>query len=334
MRVGKWSWTYCLTFGLVFGAWTAARPGRGLANETKPADKPQAPLPGTLTYRMRAKVFSIQPDGKGATELVEMAREDAFEFQSRGACLSPDGALTFGKSRAEKGKIYLPDRICTLGLGRAGFAEVLVKMDGLEITHWAWAPDGKKLAFSSWDPKHFGRNWIFDTQTKKVRELKMPRFKQDGKAYAMQVLAWTPDGNGFLAAGDGIHLVKAGGSESRRLLEPGKSRGGFNYRLAPDGRSVLFVQYAEDGEVAIRIASVPKGEVRTVAVLKKKTDVCAWWSPDGRHIAYSATGTEANGDDEIESSITVMNSDGKRARKVVTEKHASGTLGIRLLDWR
>src|SRR5262249_49617927 len=137
--------------------------------------------------------------------------------------------------------IHPPNTIYLWELGRAVDPELLVEMAGVEFHTWVWSPDGTKLAVSTWDAENFSRTWVVDTKTKKLEEIKLPRYKVEGKEYGMSLQAWSPDGAWFLAAGDsGLHLVKADGSVSRRLTKGTKTLLDGTCRFSPDGRRVLF----------------------------------------------------------------------------------------------
>jgi Tol biopolymer transport system component len=279
----------------------------------------------------------MQPDGREAKDLGRVADED-IRFQPHSARVSPDGKrLAFGQAverRAADGiGVWPPDRIYVRDLNKAAAGEVVATREGTELHNWVWSPDGTKLAFHSWDEAG-GSNWVVDVKTKKVEEVKLPRFKYKGKEYPASIQAWSPDGKWFLASGDGLLLVKTDGSAPRQLTKDHKNLMNGTCRFSPDGRQVLFVGHNKDKSDTLYVADVASGKVRAVVEAKNFSRLHACWSPGGRRIAYCATLLDADGRDAGETSIFVTDPEGKNTTTVRTEKHQPNVIKLLLMDWR
>jgi Tol biopolymer transport system component len=294
---------------------------------------------GRLYYHLDLGLATIRPDGKKPTDLTRLSDKDLQGYQLHSARLSPDGKrLAFGKAVTKQVGgglgVFPPDNLYVREVARTADAELLVQMPGAELHEWCWSPDGTRLALASWDAQNHTRNWVVNARTKKVEEVKLPRYQVEGKEYAMSLQAWSPDGAWFLAAGDGLHLVKTDGSASRRLTPPRTDLLGGSYRFAPDGRKVLFVGCNADKSQTLYVAEVPGGKVTAVVEAKNFGDLAACWSPDGRRLAYCVTPLDGNGNRLGETSLFVADADGSNTVTVLTEKHAPNQIRLSLLDWR
>jgi dipeptidyl aminopeptidase/acylaminoacyl peptidase len=317
----------------------AAAPAKGRPGP-KPADDPARA--GRIYFHSHLTLVRAAPDGKSEEELPRLAEKQIFAYQTHSARLSPDGkTVAFGTAvvKDENGQLmtHAPDKIFHSDLTKKAPAKVLVEMPGSGLDDWCWSPDGRKLAFTSWD-KEGGHNWVVDVKSKKVQRLRLPLFKLEGKEYEMGVQAWSPDGKSLLAAGDGFHLVNADGSGARRLTADSKTLLSGTCRFSPDGRKVLYSGFPgdprKDRAMTLYVLDVATGKVRPVVEAKNFTNLRGCWSPDGRRIAYRVSLLDAQGEYAGESAIYVTDLDGRNHTTVVRDRHQPGLIRFSLLGWR
>jgi dipeptidyl aminopeptidase/acylaminoacyl peptidase len=172
---------------------------------------------------------------------------------------SPDGrTLAFATDRDDKRQIYVIDP-------RGGEARKLTSAeDG--VGSFAWAPDGKAIAYTSTDPK---------SDADKEREKKYGDFDVVGDGYRMSHL-WVCD----------VATKKA-----RRLTSGPFTVGQFNW--SPDGTRIAFDHRinsanANGGSADISIVTVADGSV-THLVTQDGPDTTPVWSPDGSKIAFESS---------------------------------------------
>jgi Tol biopolymer transport system component len=331
--------------GLGFGVFHAQVPAQDKPATPPTQPSPNAPAqeaitPGRLYFHLDLTLVSVQPDGKGTQQVAAIAPKDILDnFQTHSARLSPDGKrLAFGKAVTNTTNdgitVSPPDKLYVRDLGRAGDDTLAFELAGTELHHWYWSPDGTKLAVASWDAEHFRRNWVVDLQTKKHREVKLPRYKFKDKEYGMGIEAWSPDGRSFLVSGDGLFLVNSDGTGARRLTKAGINLMGGRCRFAPDGRKVLFVGVGEKSSMKLYVTDVKDGKTRAVVDVLNFTDIAACWSPDSRRIAYSATPLDGDGKRMGETSLFVIDADGTNTVTVRTEQHEPNQIRLGLMAWR
>jgi dipeptidyl aminopeptidase/acylaminoacyl peptidase len=171
---------------------------------------------------------------------------------------SPDSTkLAFATDRDDKRQVYVIDP-------RGGEARKLTSVeDG--VGSFAWAPDGKSIAFTSTDPK---------TEADKAREKKFGDFDVIGEGYRMSHL-WVFD----LAT-----------EKERRLTSGAFTVGQFNW--SPDGTQIAFDHRINSANTSgatadISVVSVADGKVRPL-VTQSGADVGPVWSPDGSKIAFGS----------------------------------------------
>ncbi len=309
------------------------------------AAEPQAEPPtarGRLYYHLGSELVSTQPDG---LQKQEHGKNYEQGYQVDSARLSPDGKrLAFGKavSRKDGLGVHPPDNIYLRDLTKDAKPELLVHLDGQKFVNWVWSPDGAKMAITAWDTQENIRNWIVDVKTKKVEEVKLPRFKfkdllKDWGEIQMGIEAWSPDGKRFLAVGDGrhgLHLVKTDGSDAKRLTAFPASSFMGHARFSPDGSKVLFVVASREKGYSLYVANVKDGTTKALVEGTNFYTLRACWSPDGKQIAYAVTPKDANGERGEETTLFIMDADGSNTRTVHTEKHGKHGIGLVLTDWR
>jgi dipeptidyl aminopeptidase/acylaminoacyl peptidase len=175
---------------------------------------------------------------------------------------SPDSTkLAFATDRDDKRQVYVIDP-------RGGEARKVTSIeDG--IGSFAWAPDGRSIAFTSTDPK---------TEADKEREKKFGDFDVIGEGYRMSHL-WVFD----LAT-----------EKARRLTSGAFTVGQFNW--SPDGTQIAFDHRINSANTSgatadISVVSVADGKVRPL-VTQPGADVGPVWSPDGSKIAFGSAMAE------------------------------------------
>jgi Tol biopolymer transport system component len=156
----------------------------------------------------------------------------------------------------------------------------------------------------------------------------------DGKEYSMGIEAWSPDGKRFLANGDGLHLVKTDGTAPEHVTREQEGILCGHSQFSADGRKVLFLVMHKGESMTLHVADLAGGKEYALVDATNFTDLCGCWSPDGRNVAYAATPLDANGKRQGETSLFVVDVDGKDTKTVLTEKHNPGVIRLRLLDWR
>jgi dipeptidyl aminopeptidase/acylaminoacyl peptidase len=175
---------------------------------------------------------------------------------------SPDSTkLAFATDRDDKRQVYVIDP-------RGGEARKLTSVEE-GVGGFAWAPDGKSIAFTSTDPK---------TDADKDREKKFGDFDVIGEGYRMSHL-WVFD----LAT-----------EKPRRLTSGAFTVGQFSW--APDGTQIAFDHRINSANTSgatadISIVSVADGKVRPL-VTQPGSDSGPVWSPDGSKIAFGSAMTK------------------------------------------
>ena len=193
---------------------------------------------------------------------------------------SPDSTkLAFATDRDEKRQIYVIDP-------RGGEARKLTSAEE-GVGSFAWAPDGRSVAFTSTDAK---------TDADKEREKTFGDFDVIGEGYRMLHL-WVFD----LAT-----------EKARRLTSGAFTVGQFSW--SPDGTQIAFDHRVNSASTSgatadISIVSVADGKVRPL-VTQPGADSGPVWSPDGSKIAFgSAMAKEFS---FLNSSIAVVPAAGGR----------------------
>jgi dipeptidyl aminopeptidase/acylaminoacyl peptidase len=193
---------------------------------------------------------------------------------------SPDGTkLAFATDRDEKRQVYVIDP-------RGGEARKLTSVEE-GVGSFAWAPDGKSVAFTSTDAK---------TDADKEREKKFGDFDVIGEGYRMSHL-WVFD----LAT-----------DKARRLTSGAFTVGQFSW--SPDATQIAFDHRINSANTSgatadISVVSVADGKVRPL-VTQPGSDAGPVWSPDGSKIAFGSAMTKEFS--FLNSSIAVIPAAGGR----------------------
>lgn len=335
--------TLCLLIVTAFGI------AVGLVPAQPPADSPAPPQlllaaapeeaaagPGRIYYHRGYELHAIDPDGNNDQGLPNLAMKDLLNYQMNSARLSPDGKrLAFGLADLRQGGAHPPSQILLRDLSNSEPGEAVVSVPNTEIYQWIWSPDGKKLAYQTWDGQDgtFGyRNWIVDLGTKESRELKTPRYQYEGKDYYSTIQGWSPDGKWLLTYGGGFHLLRPDGSDGRKVSDT-QNIWAARCRFAPDGKRILYVGSNENKGDAIHVLDLTTGRSKVVVEGANFMDITACWSPDGKRIAYTMT-LKDNNQRGTETSLNVVDADGQNAKAVLTDKHEPNQVTLVLTDWR
>jgi Tol biopolymer transport system component len=303
-------------------------------SQDKPSDARPAASPGKIYFVDGGRLATIQPDGRKPAQFPWVLAEFG-HFQVYTARIAPDGRqLAFGLGEFRDRTMFPPSKIHVTDVAKGRDAKPIADLPDLQIGNWAWSPDGKKLAFWSWDAKHRTRNWIVDLQTKKTEEVQLPRVKTEQGEFQMSVEDWSPDGRFFVAAGDGVHIVGTDGLKARRLTPAKFLVHGGSCRFSPDGRKVLVVGAEEKKNEALYVAEVAGGKLAPIAQFLNFSDIHACWSPDGRRIAYSFTFLDAKGERGTESNLNVVDAEGQNSTTIVSANHPPEEIKLVLLGWR
>jgi len=175
---------------------------------------------------------------------------------SQSPAWAPDSArLAFASDRTDKRQIYLINP-------QAGEAAALTSLeDG--IGSFAWAPDGKSIAYTATEPK---------SEAMKDREKKYGELEVVDQEHRMTHL----------------FVVDVGTRATRTLTSGAFTVGSF--RWSPDGRSIAFDHRlngspASGGSADISIVTVADASIRKL-VTQDGPDSQPVWSPDGTRIAF------------------------------------------------
>jgi Tol biopolymer transport system component len=111
-----------------------------------------------------------------------------------------------------------------------------------------------------------------------------------------------------------IYLINDKGAGIRKLAD------GFEPRVSPDGRKVLFTgRMSNDQRSDIWAVELANGSLQNlIRTPTGRTDTDGQWSPDGSQIAYDSN----TGPPTFDTSLWVMNADGSNQRHVTTDTTA------------
>jgi Tol biopolymer transport system component len=165
----------------------------------------------------------------------------------------------------------------------------------------AWAPDGRRIAFTSFR-NGFGDIWVIGVDGRNERRLTTHPAHDDHAA-------WSPDGSriAFVSSRDGnpeVYVMNADGSEQRRLTtSPARE---YYPSWSPDGTRLVF---QTDRSGRPQIATIrPDGSDEVLVTGGTTTSARPSWSPSGE-IAFS-------GNREGSFKLYGMQPDGSQVRRL------------------
>jgi dipeptidyl aminopeptidase/acylaminoacyl peptidase len=213
---------------------------------------------------------------------------------------TPDGKnLSFISERDSKngGQVWLMDR-------RGGEGHKLTDIKKGELEDYVWSPDSKKLALIIKDPENDGK------EPKTIPPIKIDRyhFKQDIEGYLQHRHSH-------------LYLYDI---ESKKLDTLTKGdRDDDSPVWSPDGKTIAYVSnhtIDPDKNENLDIFTVEAkndGEIKQLTTFTGH-DIQPLWSPDGKHIAYLRSTSDANYYIYQHDLLCIMDADGKN-NKVLTE---------------
>jgi len=245
------------------------------------------------------QLFVIRPDGSSERRIAAGANE-AFTDPA----WAPDGRrLAFVWRDAEK----FPSRL-TLADANGGRRRVVTAAKGtlssLELADPAWAPSGRRLAFSL-NVRGTFEIFVVNTDGTGLRRLTRNRLNDVDPA-------WSPDGRTILfgrSVGEFIDgpyflfAMNADGTRQHRLL---RLRSG-EPAWSPDGSKIAFSS-STSGKPAVYVANSDGSGVHRLT-RSGSQDYGPAWSPDGRRIAFQS---DRDGNFELYS----MNANGSDQRRL------------------
>jgi dipeptidyl aminopeptidase/acylaminoacyl peptidase len=323
------------------------------------AAPPMAPPPtpeqsarkGQIYFHREMSLSKIIPGEGIVTRLADLAEKGLVPYQIQSDRLSPDATrMAYGNAVTRpvgNGLFgsFPPEAIFVRDVATSKPGEKVASLEGSEIHVFFWSPDSAQIAFTSWDADKGIGNWVVDVATKKVREIKLPKYHApDGKEYSLAIAAWSPEGDKFAAADEGllylVHINKTGpvwtwSGRARLTNGPHQILGG-TCSFSPDGRQVLFVTADEGARMALLTADVDGGAEHLLVAPGRFIDLFACWSPDGKRIAFSGSHLDAAGQRAGQSGIYTLDPSAtdEKPVPVLEEVHPPEQFRLRLVDWR
>ena len=197
------------------------------------------------------------------------------------AAWSPDGKSVAVDFRPAPRRAWDKTGIYTLDLDRSDTPPLVVR----DAYHFAWSPDGKKLAYvASREKKNHPAIYVSLADGSGEHRLTDPELKADDPA-------WSPDGRKFaIAVEHGIHGTPQGlyvmnddGSDLKNLS--GKKDHIQSPVWSPDGKRIAFL-VGKDSDTQIFIVNADGSSLRQLTNERKSYCRHPSWSPDSKEIVF------------------------------------------------
>jgi serine/threonine-protein kinase len=250
-----------------------------------------------LVYANAGNLFAIAVDPK---TLVPVGRPLALEQEV--ATNAGSGSVNFATSRTSAAVWIGGDQRSAVGAprwfardGSTTESELQVSVDVLQL---ALSPDGRRAAMRGGDIRAgVGQDlWVGDLERGTVSRLTfdenadLPVWSPDGTRIAYQ-RSLRAEGGADPAGGSEIAWKPADGSGETAVLVSGAGGARAPHAFSPDGRQLVFGRWSDKNLLDLWIVDVdPPGEPRPL-VATPQEEFAATISPDGRWIAYSASGS-------------------------------------------
>jgi len=289
-----------LVAALVLGA-CGGGPGRPqLQDHPSPSPSPAAaaaPGPsggawssrsGRIAFDNFDDVWAINADG---TDLTRLTHSPGPDFDPS---WSPDGTkIAFRSERSGEPELWVMNAD---GTGQRRLAAGLSP---------AWSPDGSLIAFS-------GRAGLSVIRPDGTGRRVLPH--TEGGEYP----SWSPDGSriAFNSNLTGDHVMYIAQADGSKVVDLSRVGEGWQVDWSPDGRSILFTSHRDHPDNYTDIY-VMRPDGSAVHRLTHNVGQTSAWSPDGKHIVFSAPG------------LFIMDPDGSQVRALPTP----GVGEISLPDW-
>lgn len=278
--------------------WTFTRDGKGkpLTRFTGGAVRsPSVATNGDIAFEHGVDLWLLKKEATSPTKITLLVASDEKQNTRRReklttgvteAELSPDGKqVAFGL----RGDIWLVPTEKPKGLAGRG-ADIARR-----LTDWAgddsdffWAPDGKKLFFTS-DRESNTRLYELDLDSLKVKSLwksteNVSHLKLSPDAKQLGLWLGGPEG--------GLYTMSLTNAEPRRVARvPGthwRGSGGGDYEWSPDRQWIAYTRRSESRSFNIWIVPATGGEAINVTRLNAHHSQPAW-SPDGKYLFFQST---------------------------------------------
>jgi TolB protein len=254
-------------------------------------------LSGGIAFDNHEEVWTINADG---TDLTRLTHSPAFEFDPS---WSADGTqIAYRSDRGDESEIWVMNAD---GTGQRRLTAGLSP---------AWSPDGSSIAYAS--PGHDPNPPLSGISIMSADGSGQHRVPNtDGGEYP----SWSPDGkriafNSNLTGDHVMYIVDVDGSNLVDLSSVGE---GWQVDWSPDGRSILFTSHRDhpDNYTDVYVMRPDGSALRRLTHSIGQTPA---WSPDGKHIVFSAP------------ALFVMRADGTGIEKLPVDGLGETTLP----DWR
>jgi len=233
---------------------------------------------GQIAYAADGHVYLADPDGANRRQVTFDAGQQADPTFSR------DGTRLAWRQFNAGGDPETADAILA---NADGSNPVVVARSVKVLSHIAWSPDSRFVAFSGSIEGGPGSGWIAPSDGS------TPPTSFTSIAGAWDP-TWSPDGQRLVIGADpgSMYVVDLDGSNPLRLTKANFQEVGQRGEIAewnPAGTLVLFTAFVPGGENQVYVVGLDGAPERRLSDSPIARD--ASWSPDGSEIAYMQKGT-------------------------------------------